>query len=324
MASAGEQFFITSLVEKLTTSVERLTTQSAEAHEAASKRSEEHHEAMRKHHEEMIEKMRETHLCFEFLNSKASVVELRQCTVFGEGTDAARMWAQWADGENANPSPESLEKLRQSVLLTLDSSATSYQGIFGVKDMARSESIVARFIEQAIEKKGTCTSSSEHDGNVGKILAKLPLFRGEIMRAHDKKYLENNKAEMSTESFEKIFPTLSESDRALFQLVMPMDKQRKVFFRAELRVFRAFSFLEHKISGIFRAEEGIFEHIPFRVQNYEQSRAYSFLENSPGGRQSRARPSPPQRSAHEVLSRGRAPLHARGVSLCRRPLRACG
>ena len=47
------------------------------------------------------------------------------------------------------------------------------------------------------------------------------------MRAHDKKFLEYDKAEMSTENFEQIFPTLSESDRALFQLIMPMDKQKR-------------------------------------------------------------------------------------------------
>ena len=227
MASASEQFFITSMVEKLSASIEKLATQAAEANEAASKRSEEHHEAMRKHHEVIIEQLRETTLCFEYLNTKASVIELRQCTVMGEGTDAARMWAQWADGNNANPSPESLEKLRQSALTTLDSRGTSYRGIFGVKDMVRGESIAARFIEQALEGNATSPSSSEGDGNVGDILARLPLFRAEIMRAHDKKYLENNKAEIPTERFEACFPRLSTSDRALYELLLPVDKQRK-------------------------------------------------------------------------------------------------
>ena len=88
------------------------------------------HETMRKHHAEMLEKLSETALALEYLNTKAGALEMRQCNVFGEGTDAARMWAQWAAGENANPSPESLEKLRQSMLTTMDTSGSSYEGIF--------------------------------------------------------------------------------------------------------------------------------------------------------------------------------------------------
>ena len=182
MASASEAFFIQYWVDKLGAAIDRLASQTAEANEAASKRSDEQHEAASKRSEEILEKLREACECFDFLNNKASTLELRQCTVFGEGTDAARMWAQWADGENANPSPESLEKLRQSILMTLKTSGTSYKGIFGVKDMARSESMTARFIEQALKGK-----AREHEDNVGSILEKLPLFRGEILRAHDKK-----------------------------------------------------------------------------------------------------------------------------------------
>ena len=234
MASASEQFFMEKIVETVASRIDKLADETAKAKEAASKQSEAANKSMLKHHEVIAKNLGEFSQCFEFLNSKVSCLELRQCSVFGEGTDAARMWAQWAEGENANPSPESLEKLRQSILTTKSASGTSYQGIFGVKDMARSESMCARFIEQALEGKKTSPSFNPSEDNVGAILTKMPLFRGEIMRAHDKKFLENNKGEMPTEKFEEIFPELSESDRALFQLIMPVGKKLEPLNSREL------------------------------------------------------------------------------------------
>ena len=54
------------------------------------------------------------------------------------------------------------------------------------------------------------------------------------MRAHDKKYLESPKGELPTEVFEALFPELSESDRALFQLMMPLGKKLELLNSDEL------------------------------------------------------------------------------------------
>ena len=59
---------------------------------------------------------------------------------------------QWARGENANPSSEALEKLRQAILTVEHPSGASYLTIFYMKDVIRSETFVAMFIEQADEK----------------------------------------------------------------------------------------------------------------------------------------------------------------------------
>ena len=225
MASASEQFFMEKITETVGSRVDKLADETAKAREAASKQSEAANKALLNHHQLIAKHLGEFAQCFEYANSKISCIELRQCSVMGEGTDAARMWAQWAEGDNANPSPESLEKLRQSMLMTMSASGISYCGIFGVKDMARSESMCARFIEQAIEGKKTSPSFNPSEDNVGAILPRMPLFRGEMLRAHDKKYLESPKGELPTEVFEALFPELSESDRALFQLMYPLGKK---------------------------------------------------------------------------------------------------
>ena len=100
--------------------------------------------------------------------------------------------------------------------------------------MARSESMCARFIEQAIEGKETSPSFNPSEDNVGAILTRMPLFRGEMLRAHDKKYLESPKGELPTKVFEGLFPEMSESDRALFQLMYPLGKKLELLNSDEL------------------------------------------------------------------------------------------
>ena len=165
----------------------------------------------------------------EFISSKQSVMEQRQCDSLGQGTDASRMLESWTRGHHANPSENARAFLRKRVLLCKSWRATSYTSIFSEKDFVRGEKQLFKFYEQYVRGFLTGTYDSEEYDEIGASLAWLPIWRGVECMCNEI-YLETTPISPQYKDSLELLPLLpaedegyTESYKVMQELMLPLD-----------------------------------------------------------------------------------------------------
>ena len=104
----------------------------------------------------------------DFIATKQQCLERRQSDNEGQGTDCSRAVHLFCIGENANPSSSSFEYLAKTSWMLQSFEGARYTGIFGIKDLVRSEHATWCFHEQFCLKSIGGPWSSEEYEDVGR------------------------------------------------------------------------------------------------------------------------------------------------------------
>ena len=126
--------------------------------------------------DEKIKILREASQTLQYIATKQSNMEQRQCNLEAEGTDASRMAEQWTRGENGNLSAQTINSIRETMIAHNSYMGTSYSSIFQDKDYIRSEKLVYLFFEQLEWEVQSGPRDSSENEDVGKSLSFLPIF----------------------------------------------------------------------------------------------------------------------------------------------------
>ena len=104
----------------------------------------------------------------EKLLEKASIAEMRQCALAGEGTDASRMTRMWVTAQSATWSKAIKDTIIEMIYTDGNIKSIQYGGLFHDKDTRRGELLCVVFYKTYVEKCGRVydayTDSRRHDG----------------------------------------------------------------------------------------------------------------------------------------------------------------
>ena len=103
--------------------------------------------------QKMTEQSRNQNEKLDKLVEKATIAEMRQCALAGEGTDAARMTRLYCTSESALWSKQIKNTIIEMIYTDRSLKSMSYSGIFHGKDKRRSELLCAVFYKTAIKKE---------------------------------------------------------------------------------------------------------------------------------------------------------------------------
>ena len=103
----------------------------------------------------------------EKLLEKASIAEMRQCALAGEGTDASRMTRMWVTAQSATWSKAIKDTIIEMIYTDGNIKSIQYGGLFHDKDTRRGELLCVVFYKTYVEKCGRVydayTDSRRHD-----------------------------------------------------------------------------------------------------------------------------------------------------------------
>ena len=104
----------------------------------------------------------------EQLLQKASIAEMRQCALVGEGTDASRMTRSWVTAQSALWSKAIKDTIIEMIYKDGNINSIQYRGLFHNKDVRRGELLCVVFYKTYVEKcpraYDAMTVSRRHDG----------------------------------------------------------------------------------------------------------------------------------------------------------------
>ena len=115
-------------------------------------------------------------------SEKLSIMEIRQCAQFGEGTDSSRFLDLWCRGQSATWTRAQEADIFQRVLESGSVQSIEYNEIFAEKDTRRMECFLSMWYSTAIEgNPEQWNFHSPEYAELGTLAARMPSFRRRML-----------------------------------------------------------------------------------------------------------------------------------------------